>query len=65
MLKVHNWVLSLFKPEQELLTKAIRKEIISKQSMEQYCKIIEKKYTLHECSRCSGISNYIPDVNLE
>lgn len=55
----------LLKPEQEPMTKVIRKRIISEKSMEQYCKLIGKKYTKHECSRCSGVNNYVPDVNME
>lgn len=39
--------MSLLRSEQEPMTKAIRKGIISEQSMEQYRKLIGKKYTLH------------------
>ncbi|KAK4737187.1 hypothetical protein R3W88_000884 [Solanum pinnatisectum] len=64
-LEVKNWALSLLKPEQEPITKAIRKGFISEDSLEQYCKLIGTKYTEHVCSRCSGINNYIPDVNID
>jgi len=65
ILEIKNWAISLLKPEQEPMTKAIRKGIISADSMEQYCRYIGRNYTDHECTRCSGPSNYIPDVNLE
>ena len=65
ILEVRKWAISLLKPEEEPMTKAIRKGIISENSMEQYCRIIGRNYTDHKCTRCSGPSNYIPDVNLE
>ncbi|KAK4707032.1 hypothetical protein R3W88_033419 [Solanum pinnatisectum] len=64
-LEVKNWALTLLRPEQEPITKAIRKGFISEDSLDQYCKLIGKKYTEHECSRCSDTNNYIPDVNID
>lgn len=65
LLEIENWALSLLKPDKEPMTRAIKKGIISSKIMDYYCQYTGRRFTDHECSRCSGISNYIPEVNLE
>ena len=62
---LRQWILSLLKPEQTPITRAIRKNIISPNLMTRYCKLIGQKYPDHLCSKCEGENNYIPDVQLE
>ncbi|XP_049380668.1 uncharacterized protein LOC125845244 [Solanum stenotomum] len=65
MEELRQWALSLLKPEQQPTTRAIRKNFISSEIMTRYCKTIGHKYPDHQCSKCQGEDNVIPDVQLE
>ncbi|WMV30352.1 hypothetical protein MTR67_023737 [Solanum verrucosum] len=65
MEELRQWALSLLKPEQQPTTRAIRKDFISSEIMTRYCKTIGHKYPDHQCSKCQGEDNVIPDVQLE
>ena len=65
MEEVRQWILSLLKPEQTPITRAIRKNFISQDLMTRYCKLIGQKYPDHLCSKCNGEDNYVPGVQLE
>ncbi|KAG5614970.1 hypothetical protein H5410_014794 [Solanum commersonii] len=65
MEEIRQWVLSLLKPEQKPITRAIRQNFISTELMANYCKTIGHKYPNHHCSKCYGENNIIPAVNLE
>ena len=43
----------------------IKKGFISDGLLTRYCKIIGHKYPDHQCSRCNGEDNIIPEVHLE
>ncbi|XP_049388223.1 uncharacterized protein LOC125852536 [Solanum stenotomum] len=62
MEEVRQWALSLLKPEQQPTTRAIRKNFISSEIMTRYCKTIGHKYPAHQCSKCQGEDNVIPDI---
>ena len=65
MEEIHQWILSLLKPEQKPTTRALRKGFISEELLTRYCKIIGQKYPDHICSKCQGEDNVIPDVQIE
>ncbi|XP_049367981.1 uncharacterized protein LOC125832834 [Solanum verrucosum] len=65
MEELRQWALSLLKPEQQPTTRAIRKDFISSEIMTRYYKTIGHKYPDHQCSKCQGEDNVIPDVQLE
>jgi len=65
MEELRQWVLSLLKPEQPTITRAIRTNFISPELLTRYCKLISHKYPDHICSKCKGEDNIVPDVQLE
>ena len=65
MEEIRQWAMSLLNPEQQPITRAIRKNFISEEIMTRYCKIIGHRYPDHQCSKCQGEDNVIPDVQLE
>lgn len=65
MEEIRQWILSLLKSEQQPTTRAIRKNFISPEIMTKYCKTIGHRYPDHQCSKCYGEDNVIPDVQLE
>ncbi|KAG5580286.1 hypothetical protein H5410_050913 [Solanum commersonii] len=65
MEEIRQWILSLLKPEQRPITRAIRQNFISTEIMVNYCRTIRHKYPDHQCSKCYGEDNVIPTVNLE
>ncbi|KAG5580408.1 hypothetical protein H5410_051035 [Solanum commersonii] len=65
MEEIRQWILSLLKPEQQPTTRAIRRNFISTEIMENYCRTIGHKHPDHQCSKCYGEDNVIPAVNLE
>ncbi|WMV33587.1 hypothetical protein MTR67_026972 [Solanum verrucosum] len=65
MAEVQKWILSLLKPEEQPITRALKKGFISNELLTRYCKLIEHKYPDHICSKCNGEDNVIPDVQLE
>ncbi|KAG5599294.1 hypothetical protein H5410_030664 [Solanum commersonii] len=65
MEEIWQWILSLLKPEQRPITRAIRQNFISTEIMANYCRTIGHKYPDHQCSKCHGEDNVIPAINLE
>ncbi|WMV18570.1 hypothetical protein MTR67_011955, partial [Solanum verrucosum] len=65
MEELRQWALSLLKPEQQPTTRAIRKNFISSEIMTRSCKTIGHIYPDHQCSKCQGEDNVIPDIQLE
>ncbi|KAG5568781.1 hypothetical protein H5410_064202 [Solanum commersonii] len=63
--EVQKWILSLLKPEEQPITRALKKGFISNELLTKYCKLIGHKYPDHICSKCNGEDNVIPDVQLE
>ncbi|KAG5584388.1 hypothetical protein H5410_044822 [Solanum commersonii] len=63
--EVQTWILSQLKPEEQAITKALKKGFISNELLTRYCKLIGHKYPDHICSKCNGEDNVIPDVQLE
>ncbi|KAG5572017.1 hypothetical protein H5410_061783 [Solanum commersonii] len=63
--EVQKWILSLLKPEEQPITKALKKGFISNELLTRYCKLIGHKYPDHICSKCNGEDNVIPDVQLK
>ncbi|KAG5631980.1 hypothetical protein H5410_003697 [Solanum commersonii] len=63
--EVQKWILSLLKPEEQPITRALKKGFISNELLTRYCKIIGHKYPDHICSKCNGEDNVIFDVQLE
>ena len=62
---VRQWILTLLNPEKQSTARAIKKGFISDGLLTRYCKIIGHKYPDHQCSRCNGEDNIIPEVHLE
>ena len=62
---IRQCILTLLKPETEPITRAIRKKFISEELLTRYCKTIGHKYPNHQCSRCNGEDNIIPEVRIE
>ncbi|WMV46276.1 hypothetical protein MTR67_039661 [Solanum verrucosum] len=52
--EVQKWILSLLKPEEQPITRAIKKGFISNELLTRYCKLIGHKYPDHICSKCNG-----------
>ncbi|WMV37716.1 hypothetical protein MTR67_031101 [Solanum verrucosum] len=65
MNEVQKWILSLLKPEEQPITRALKKGFISNELLTRYCKLIGHTYPYHICSKCNGEDNVIPDVQLE
>ncbi|WMV38142.1 hypothetical protein MTR67_031527 [Solanum verrucosum] len=63
--EVQKWILSLLKPEEQPITRALKKGIISNELLTRYCKLIRHKYPDHICSKYNGEDNVIRDVQLE
>ncbi|KAG5576266.1 hypothetical protein H5410_056400 [Solanum commersonii] len=60
--EVQKWILSLLKPEEQPITRALKKGFISNELLTRYCKLIGHKYPDHICSKCNGEDNVILDV---
>ncbi|KAG5619781.1 hypothetical protein H5410_004999 [Solanum commersonii] len=52
--EVQKWILSLLKPEEQPIIKALKKGFISNELLTRYCKLIGHKYPDHICSECNG-----------
>ena len=65
MEEICRWTMTLLKPEDNPLTRSIKKGVISDGLMEQFCKLIGQRYDDHQCSCCSGRHNIIPEVTLQ
>ncbi|WMV29760.1 hypothetical protein MTR67_023145 [Solanum verrucosum] len=63
--EVQRWILSLLKPEERPMTRALKEGFISAELLTRYCKLIGHKYLDHICSKCNGEDNIIPDIQLE
>ncbi|WMV49971.1 hypothetical protein MTR67_043356 [Solanum verrucosum] len=63
--EVQKWILSLLKPEEQPIIRALKKVFISNELLTRYGKLIGHKYLDHICSKCNGEDNVIPDVQLE
>ncbi|WMV50240.1 hypothetical protein MTR67_043625 [Solanum verrucosum] len=63
--EVQRWILSLLKPEERPMTRALKEGFISAELLTRYCKLIGHNYPDHICSKCNGEDNIIPDVQLE
>ncbi|KAG5607099.1 hypothetical protein H5410_028591 [Solanum commersonii] len=63
--EVQKLILSLLKPEEQTITRALKKGFISNKLLTRYCKLIGHKYPDHICSKCNGEDNVIADVQLE
>ncbi|WMV51398.1 hypothetical protein MTR67_044783, partial [Solanum verrucosum] len=63
--EVQKWILSLLKPEEQPITRALKKGFISNELLTRYCKIIGHKYPDHICSKCNEEDNVISNVQLE
>ncbi|WMV37196.1 hypothetical protein MTR67_030581 [Solanum verrucosum] len=63
--EVQRRILSLLKPEERPMTRALKEGFISTKLLTRYCKLIGHKYHDHICSKCNGEDNIIPDVQLE
>ncbi|KAG5599692.1 hypothetical protein H5410_031062 [Solanum commersonii] len=62
---VQKWILSLLKPKERPITRALKAGFISSKLLTRYCKLIGHKYPDHICSKYNGKDNVIPDVQLE
>ncbi|KAG5576055.1 hypothetical protein H5410_056189 [Solanum commersonii] len=63
--EVQKWILSLLKPEERPMTRALKAGFISPELLTRYCKLIGHKYPDHLCTKCNGEDNVISDVQLE
>ncbi|KAG5631599.1 hypothetical protein H5410_003316 [Solanum commersonii] len=63
--EVQRWILSLLKPEERPMTRALKAGFISTELLTRYCKLIGHKYPDHICSKCNGEDNIVPDIDLE
>ncbi|WMV25910.1 hypothetical protein MTR67_019295 [Solanum verrucosum] len=63
--EVQRWILSLLKPEERPMTRALKVGFISTELLTRYCKLIGHKYRDHICSKCNEEDNIISDVQLE
>ncbi|KAG5609764.1 hypothetical protein H5410_021045, partial [Solanum commersonii] len=52
--EVKKWILSLLKPEEQPITRALKNRFISNELLTRYCKLIGHKYPDHICSKCNG-----------
>ena len=62
---VRQWILTLLNPEKKPIARAIREKFISEELLTRYCKLIGYKYPDHQCSKCNGEDNIVPEVQLE
>ena len=65
MKDVRQWIMTLLNPEKQSTARVIKRRFISDGLLKRYCKIIGHKYPDHQCSRCNGDDNIIPEVHLE
>ncbi|KAG5576290.1 hypothetical protein H5410_056424 [Solanum commersonii] len=63
--EVQRWILSLLKPEERPMTRALKAGFISPELLTRYCKLIGHKYSDYVCTKCNGEDNVITDVQLE
>ena len=62
---VRQWILTLLNPEKKPIARAIREKFILEELLTRYCKLIGHKYPDHQCSKCNGEDNIVPEVQLE
>ncbi|KAG5620607.1 hypothetical protein H5410_005825, partial [Solanum commersonii] len=62
---VQRWILSLLKPKERPMTRALKEGFISAELLTRYCKLIGHRYPNHICSKCNREDNIISDVQLE
>ncbi|KAG5615303.1 hypothetical protein H5410_015127 [Solanum commersonii] len=56
--EVQKWILFVLKPEEQPITRALKKGFISNELLTRYCKLIGHKYLDHICSKCNGEDNH-------
>ncbi|KAG5632388.1 hypothetical protein H5410_004105 [Solanum commersonii] len=63
--EVQRWILSLLKPEERPMVRALKAGFILTELLTRYCKLIGHKYPDRICSKYNGEDNIISDANLE